>query len=74
MSAVTPDEGIAGEQSTDLFADAFMDIEVDSAAERHPDSAAPTYPPELMKQGIEGYASVRFVVDTTGRVDPAEDR
>jgi len=70
-SAVTPVEGVAGEQSTDLFADAFMDVEVDSAAERHPDSAAPVYPPELMKQGIEGHASVRFVVDTMGRVDPA---
>lgn len=52
-----------------LYADAFMEIEVDSAAVRHPESAAPAYPPEMMRLGIAGYAAVRFVVDSTGNVD-----
>jgi len=49
----------------------FQVVEVDSAAEREPDSAAPTYPPDLMTAGVEGWAAVRFVVDTNGRVDIA---
>lgn len=57
--------------ASDRYADAFTDIDVDSAAVRHPDSAAPAYPPELMRLGVEGYVSLRFVVDTSGRVDPA---
>ena len=55
--------------SPSLYADAFMEIEVDSAAVRHPESAAPAYPPEMMRLGIAGYAAVRFVVDSTGQVD-----
>jgi len=43
--------------------------QVDSPAEavRHP---RPTYPPALQQAGIEGFVEVRFVVDTTGRVEP----
>src|SRR5690606_23635588 len=47
----------------------FQVLDVDSAAVREPDSAAPIYPPELMATGVEGWAAVRFVVDSTGRVD-----
>lgn len=44
--------------------------QVDSPAEavRHP---RPTYPPALQQAGIEGFVEVRFVVDTTGRVEPS---
>jgi len=44
-------------------------LEVDSAVVRDPESAAPEYPAHLLAQGIEGFASVRYVVDSTGRVD-----
>ncbi len=47
------------------------ELEVDSAAERAPESAAPSYPPSLLAQRIEGSAYVRFVVDTTGLADTA---
>ncbi|MHB1310758.1 MAG: energy transducer TonB [Gemmatimonadaceae bacterium] len=49
--------------------DAFTLFDVDSAATRDPESAAPAYPPLLEAQGIEGMAVVRFVVDSTGRAD-----
>jgi TonB family protein len=48
---------------------AFTVLEVDSAVVRDPESAAPEYPAHLLAQGIEGFASVRYVVDTTGLVD-----
>lgn len=50
---------------------AYSEIEVDSAAVRDPDSAGPMYPPTLMARSIEGSVLVTFVVDTTGRADPA---
>lgn len=53
----------------DPYENAFSSVEVESKAERDPLSAAPTYPGELMKKGVEGYAAMRFVVDSTGRVD-----
>lgn len=48
---------------------AFSVLEVDSAVVYDPTSAAPEYPLHLMNQGIEGYAMVRYVVDSTGLVD-----
>jgi len=48
---------------------AFSVLEVDSAVVYDPTSAAPEYPHHLMAQGIEGFASVRYVVDSTGLVD-----
>ncbi len=48
---------------------AFTLMDLDSAAVRDPESAAPLYPPLLQAQGIEGMAIVRFVVDSTGRAD-----
>jgi TonB family protein len=53
-------------QNTD---NAFSVLDVDSAAVRDPNSAAPAYPPLMMTKGIEGFAAMRFVVDTTGRID-----
>ena len=48
---------------------AFTLLDIDSGATRDPSSAVPAYPPLLFRQGIEGMAVVRFVVDTTGRAD-----
>lgn len=48
---------------------AFTIIDVDSIAERDPTSAAPEYPALLLSRGIEGSAVMRFVIDSTGRVD-----
>ena len=48
---------------------AFSVIEVDSAVVRDPSSAGPEYPPRLLARGLEGWASVRYVVDTLGQVD-----
>ncbi len=55
--------------SDDPYENAFSSVEVESMAERDPSSAAPVYPRDLMQAGIEGYAAMRFVVDTTGLVD-----
>lgn len=48
---------------------AYTLIELDSVAERDPRSAAPEYPPDMLKQNVEGFATFRFVIDSTGRVD-----
>ena len=52
-----------------LADDAFSVLDVDSAAVRDPSSAAPAYPPAMMSLAIEGAATLRFVVDSSGRVD-----
>jgi TonB family protein len=44
-------------------------IEVDSEVVRDPTSAAPEYPAQLLAKGLEGWAMVRYVVDTLGQVD-----
>jgi TonB family protein len=43
--------------------------EVDSAVAVDPQSAAPAYPPALLKLGVEGSVMVRYVVDSTGHAD-----
>jgi len=48
---------------------AFTLLDVDTVAVRDPTSAVPAYPRLLERQGIEGMAVVRFVVDSTGRAD-----
>jgi TonB family protein len=48
---------------------AFSVLEVDSAVSRHPWSAAPSYPPEMLKKKLEGSVFVRYVVDTSGFAD-----
>jgi TonB family protein len=50
---------------------AFSILDVDSAVTRHPWSAAPAYPPGMLKQKVEGSVFVRYVVDTTGFADPS---
>jgi TonB family protein len=54
---------IAGDDS------AFSVLEVDSAVSRHPWSAAPAYPAEMLKKKLEGSVFVRYVVDTSGFAD-----
>lgn len=53
---------------------AYTLIELDSVAERDPLSAAPEYPPDLLAKNVEGYATLRFVIDSTGFVDMATVR
>ena len=48
---------------------AFSIVDVDSAAERDPMSAAPAYPKDLLAKSVEGHATLRFVVDSTGLID-----
>jgi TonB family protein len=50
---------------------AFSVLDVDSAVTRHPWSAAPAYPPEMLRRKIEGSVFVRYVVDTSGFADVA---
>ena len=70
-----PQEGAPAEEAEAVLpSDAIFDsvatvLEVDSAVARHPESAAPSYPPELLAKLIEGGAFVQFIVDTTGHVD-----
>lgn len=52
----------------------FSVLEVDSMVERHSGSAAPAYPPALLRQGTEGVVYTQFVVDTAGRVDTTSVR
>lgn len=52
----------------------LTELEVDSAVIRYDDSAAPQYPPDLLRRRVEGYAIVQYVVDTTGRADTATFR
>ena len=44
-------------------------LDVEKAATRIAGSAAPIYPPDLLRDGTEGSVLVRFVVDTLGRSD-----
>jgi TonB family protein len=44
-------------------------LDVEETAARSASSAAPIYPPELMKEGKEGGVFIRFVVDSNGRAD-----
>jgi TonB family protein len=45
-------------------------LTVDETAARMEGSAAPVYPPELMRESIEGSVMVRYVIDSTGRAEP----
>ena len=62
---------IAQEQKMAESLGAFALLDVDSAAVRDPHSVAPSYPKDMEAKGIDGLVRVRFVVDSTGFVDPA---
>ncbi len=53
---------------------ALSEIEVDSLAERDPESEGPTYPALLLEKQVEGVVRAMFVVDTTGHADPESFR
>lgn len=54
----------------EIYGDSVMTVlEVDTAAARYDESAAPPYPPSLLAKRIEGSVAVQYVVDTTGRAD-----
>ena len=54
-----------------LYDSVATELDVDSAATRVAESAAPVYPPSLLERRIEGVVYVRYVVDTTGLADTA---
>ena len=47
----------------------FTQLEVDSTVSRYPGSAAPAYPVEMLKQGVQGSVLTQYVVDTSGFAD-----
>jgi TonB family protein len=47
----------------------FSVLQVDEIVERYANSAAPVYPPDLLKVGAEGQVQATYVVDTLGTVD-----
>lgn len=78
--AIVKPEGIAADDladvseapppSLEMSGDSVMTVlEVDTAAARYDESAAPPYPPSLLEKRIEGSVAVQYVVDTTGRAD-----
>ncbi len=57
-------------QPAEAAGDSVMSVlEVDSAAARYDDSAAPPYPPSMLEKRIEGSVGIQYVVDTTGHAD-----
>ena len=44
-------------------------LDVEETAARTAGSAAPVYPQDLMKEGLEGGVFIRFVVDSSGRAE-----
>jgi protein TonB len=74
----TPRQGGGGgadTHSSDMTAPVATDdsvysiLEVDESAARTAGSAAPVYPPELIKAGIEGRVVMRYIIDTSGHAD-----
>jgi TonB family protein len=63
--SVTQPPSVASESHDSVYSI----LEVEETAARSAGSAAPIYPPEMMKEGKEGGVFIRFVVDSTGRAD-----
>jgi protein TonB len=59
----TPAPTLAGGDSV------FSQLEVDSTVTRYPGSAAPAYPLEMLKEGVQGSVMTQYVVDTSGFAD-----
>jgi TonB family protein len=56
--------------ATEVSGDTIMTVlEVDTAAARYEDSAAPPYPSLMLQRKVEGSVAVQYVVDTTGLAD-----
>jgi TonB family protein len=52
----------------------YIAPQVDRQVIRDPSSAAPAYPESLRTHGVEGSATVKFIVDTTGYADSGSFR
>jgi TonB family protein len=71
LSEMSSELSEAEAPSEESRGDSIMSVlEVDSAAARYDDSAAPPYPPEMLEKKIEGSVGIQYVVDTTGHADP----
>ena len=60
---------VAQAPSTPNSDSVYTVLQVDTEVTRAANSAAPAYPLDLLKRGIEGSVRVRYVVDTTGFAD-----
>jgi TonB family protein len=66
------DVAVAPTPAPEIRTDTIMTVlEVDTAAARYEDSAAPPYPESMLRRKLEGTVAVQYVVDTTGRADTA---
>jgi TonB family protein len=65
----TPDPSNVETEEPGIGDNAFSIVDVDSVATVDPTSAAPEYPSALVQRRVEGVASFRFVVDSTGLID-----
>lgn len=65
----TPDPSNAETEEPGIGDNAFSLVDVDSVAAIDPTSAAPEYPSALALRRVEGAATFRFVVDSTGLID-----
>ena len=65
----TPDPSSAETADPGIGDNALSIVEVDSVAFVDPTSVAPDYPQALAQRRVEGGASFRFVVDSTGLID-----
>jgi protein TonB len=72
-TAVAERSGAAVDASADTsslsLSAAYMEAELDVAAERDPMSSAPVYPETLRSAGIEGHVIAQYIIDTTGYAD-----
>ena len=70
--ATIADEPAPPPQSQEVPQDTILTIlDVDTAATRYDDSAAPPYPASMLSRKLEGTVAVQYVVDTTGTADPS---
>jgi outer membrane biosynthesis protein TonB len=61
------DMAVAPAPAPEIRTDTIMTVlEVDTAAARYEDSAAPPYPASMLRRKLEGSVAVQYVVDTTG--------
>lgn len=65
------DQGQAAQAEIASDDSVYSVLSSEESATRVEGSAAPVYPAEMLRHGIEGVVVVRFVVDTTGRADPS---
>lgn len=50
---------------------AYFEFQVEKPAMPHAGNPRPVYPSSLLRRGVKGEVLAQFVVDTSGRADPA---